>query len=122
MNVCFISFCAFVKNGYLIAECTQLLVIDFKISVVNLVIIVVSFLSEIIPLLLTIAVATLVERRVMASSQRRRGPDETGLHGLLQPVADGLKLFLKEMFSTSNSNSAIFMASPFFMLFFTLFF
>jgi NADH-quinone oxidoreductase subunit H len=105
-----------------LAECIPLLISDVITCCFNFLLILVSFISEIVPLLLTIAVATLVERRVMASSQRRRGPDETGLHGLIQPVADGLKLFLKEIFSTSNSNTAIFMASPFFMLFFTLFF
>lgn len=58
----------------------------------------------------------------MGSMQRRRGPNETGHLGLFQPIADGIKLILKELFSTSNSNAALFMVAPIYTLFFTLFF
>lgn len=80
------------------------------------------FISEIIPLLLAIAVITLIERRTMGSIQRRRGPNEHGMFGILQPIADGLKLVLKELFSTSNSSAVLFMAAPLFSLFLTLLF
>jgi NADH-quinone oxidoreductase subunit H len=80
------------------------------------------FIAEIIPLLLAIAVITLIERRAMGSMQRRRGPNDNGDLGMFQPIADGLKLILKELFSTSNSNAAIFMAAPLYTLFFTVFF
>lgn len=80
------------------------------------------FLSEVIPLLLAIAVITLIERRAMGSIQRRRGPNENGTLGIFQPIADGLKLVLKELFSTSNANTVLFMAAPIFTLFFTIFF
>lgn len=80
------------------------------------------FLSEVIPLLLAIAVITLIERRAMGSIQRRRGPNENGTLGIFQPIADGLKLVLKELFSTSNANAVLFMAAPIFTLFFTIFF
>jgi NADH-quinone oxidoreductase subunit H len=79
-------------------------------------------ISEIIPLLLAIAVITLIERRAMGSIQRRRGPNETGDLGMLQPIADGIKLIIKELFTTSNSNAGLFMAAPIYTLFFTLFF
>lgn len=80
------------------------------------------FISEVVPLLLSIAVITLIERRALGSIQRRRGPNEHGTLGMFQPIADGLKLVLKELFSTSNANAVLFMAAPLFTLFFTLFF
>lgn len=80
------------------------------------------FITEVIPLLLAIAVITLIERRAMGSVQRRRGPNENGNLGMFQPIADGIKLVLKELFSTSNANAAIFMAAPIYTLFITIFF
>jgi len=88
----------------------------------NVVQLVLLFISEIVPLLLAIAVTTLIERRAMGSMQRRRGPNENGTLGMFQPIADGIKLVLKELFSTSNANAAIFMAAPLYTMFFTVFF
>ena len=47
-------------------------------------------------LLVAVAYYTLAERKVMASIQRRLGPNLVGPWGLLQPLADGLKLIIKE--------------------------
>lgn len=80
-----------------------------------------NFLIVIISVLLTIAFFTLLERKTMASIQRRRGPNVTGLFGLLQPVADGLKLLLKELILPSSANLFIFLSAPFFTFFCTLF-
>lgn len=55
-----------------------------------------SFLGIILPLLLAVAFLTLAERKVLASMQRRTGPNVVGFLGLLQPLADGAKLILKE--------------------------
>lgn len=55
-----------------------------------------SFLAILIPLLIAVAYFTLVERKFMGSMQRRKGPNVVGFLGLLQPLADGLKLFSKE--------------------------
>lgn len=77
----------------------------------------VIFLLFVVFLLLTIAITTLVERKVMASIQRRRGPNIVGFFGFLQPIADGLKLFIKEMILPSNSNLFIFLFAPVFTFF-----
>ena len=65
-----------------------------------------------IPLLISIAYLTLAERKVMASMQRRKGPNTVGIFGLLQPLADGLKLFVKETILPSNANLIIFIIAP----------
>lgn len=59
-----------------------------------------------------IAYYVLMERKIMASVQRRRGPNVTGFWGLLQPLADGLKLFAKEMVLPSHANQRVFLAAP----------
>src|SRR5689334_490681 len=70
------------------------------------------FLLIVIPLLISVAYLTLVERKIMAGIQRRRGPNVVGLFGLLQPLADGLKLFVKETILPSNANIRLFIFAP----------
>ena len=69
-----------------------------------------------LPLLGSIAFMTLAERKVMASMQRRIGPNVVGFYGILQPFADGLKLLLKEAVIPSHANKVIFLISPFITL------
>lgn len=71
-----------------------------------------KYLLFIIPLLVSVAYLTLVERKVLASMQRRRGPNVVGLFGLLQPLADGIKLVLKESVIPSSSNTLLFVSAP----------
>lgn len=77
---------------------------------------IVSFVALIVPLLLAIAYFTLYERHFLAALQRRQGPNVTGFFGLFQPLADGLKLFLKESILPKSSNLMIFIFSPIFTL------
>jgi len=71
-------------------------------------------------ILLSIAFFILLERKVMSSIQRRRGPNIVGFFGLLQPFADAVKLLLKELLYTSNANIVIFFAAPIFTFICTL--
>ena len=66
----------------------------------------------IIPLLISVAYFTIAERKFMGSIQRRKGPNVIGFLGLLQPLADGLKLFSKETILPSNSNLILFLFAP----------
>jgi len=73
---------------------------------------IIQSLIIIVPLLISVAYFTLVERKVMGSIQRRRGPNVVGVFGLLQPLADGLKLFVKENVIPSTSNKNLFVLAP----------
>ena len=71
-----------------------------------------KILTIIVPLLLSVAYFTIAERKIMGIIQRRKGPNVIGFVGLLQPLADGLKLFAKETIIPSNSNLSIFLLAP----------
>ena len=71
-----------------------------------------KILGLVVPLLVAVAYLTLAERKVMASMQRRKGPNVVGFFGILQPLADGLKLLIKEPVLPSASNTVVFLAAP----------
>jgi NADH-quinone oxidoreductase subunit H len=77
------------------------------------VIIVLSILAIIVPLLLSIAYLTYAERKVIGWIQLRKGPNVVGPFGLLQPIADGVKLLVKETVIPSGANRVVFLAAPF---------
>ena len=65
-----------------------------------------------------VAITTVAERKVMGASQRRVGPNQVGFEGLLQAIADGVKLIQKETVVPSESNKNIFQIAPYLIFFF----
>ena len=78
----------------------------------------IKILGITIPILLSVAFFTVAERKLMGALQRRQGPNVVGFLGLLQALADGLKLFVKETTLPSNVNTIVFLLAP--VLSFTL--
>lgn len=80
----------------------------------------IEVLIVILPVLLSVAYISLAERKIMGSMQRRIGPNIVGYYGLLQPLADALKLIVKETIIPNQANKILFFLSPFIALVFAL--
>ena len=71
-----------------------------------------KFLIIAVPVLISVAYLTLAERKVIGYSQTRKGPNVVGMYGLLQPLADGIKLFSKEMVIPNHVSIFLYFFSP----------
>ena len=82
--------------------------------------IVIKILVIIVPLLVAMAYLTYAERKVIGAMQLRRGPNVVGPFGLLQPFADGVKLFFKETIIPTSANRTVFLIAPMLTFFLSL--
>ena len=79
-----------------------------------------GLLLLILPLLIAVAFLTLAERKIMGAMQQRKGPNTVGFQGLLQPVADAVKLMVKEAGVPTNASTFSFVLAPILTLFLSL--
>jgi NADH-quinone oxidoreductase subunit H len=73
---------------------------------------VIKIVAIIVPLMLAVAYLTYAERKIIGFIQVRIGPNRVGPFGLLQPIADGLKLAMKEVIFPAKSNLYLFLVAP----------
>ena len=95
-------------NGYLLS------------TIINIILALIDVLIVLLPMLLSVAFMTIIERKQLAAHQRRVGPNYVGYYGVLQPFADALKLIVKETVLPSQSNKVLFYLAPIFTLVFSL--
>lgn len=69
-------------------------------------------LLTLLTILITTAYLTLIERKILASRQIRKGPNIVGIYGLLQPIADAIKLIIKESIKHHKTTNILFLLSP----------
>lgn len=80
----------------------------------------IEVLVVLVPILLSVAFITVIERKVIAAIQRRVGPNMVGFYGVLQPFADALKLVVKETIIPNHANRVLLFLAPIVTLTFSL--
>jgi NADH-ubiquinone oxidoreductase chain 1 len=90
------------------------------LTIFNVLLNLIDVLVVLLPILLSVAFMTIIERKQLAAHQRRVGPNTVGYYGILQPFSDALKLILKETIIPSQSNKILFYLAPVSTLVFSL--
>jgi len=90
------------------------------LTIFNVLLNLIDVLVVLLPILLSVAFMTIIERKQLAAHQRRVGPNTVGYYGILQPFSDALKLILKETIIPSQSNKILFYLAPVSTLIFSL--
>jgi len=93
---------------------------NLMLTIINVLLNLIDVLTVILPILLSVAFMTIIERKQLSAHQRRVGPNTVGYYGVLQPFADALKLILKETVIPSQSNKILFYLAPVSTLIFSL--
>ena len=93
---------------------------NLNLIILNTLINLIDVLLVLLPVLLSVAFMTIIERKQLAAHQRRVGPNYVGYFGVLQPFSDALKLIVKETIVPSQSNKILFYLAPISTLIFSL--
>ena len=77
-----------------------------------MIILITQTILTLLPIVLSVAFLTLIERKILGRTQIRKGPNIVGLYGILQPIADAIKLIIKENNKPNKTNTILFTLSP----------